>query len=492
MRRRRVPTVVFLLVAGCARLERSALWDPDAHAPPAVATPWTPPEPMDHYMPPRAEALASAALVPDPEHVHDLVDLIDLAERANPDTRRAWEEARAAAARLGRVESRYLPVVALAAVGGWQREVKPTPEGTEIIQGSLAQPTVDLTWLLVDFGRREADRESARQELVASSFAFNRRHQEVAFAVERSFYAFDASRAEVLATEATLRAADAILEASVARRQAGLATEPEVLLARQQQAEAAFELERARGLVEDAHAALAEAVGIPPTVPLRVSDLAAQPLPGALAETVESVIDGALANRPDLAARLATLRAREAEIRRARAEFFPRIGVTGEVGGVFRDYRAGRPFSSHTMDQPIYTAFLGVEWKLFDGWERENALREARAQAGVARADLAALELRALREIWKAYADVKTALRKYEYATALLRASEDAYASTMDSYRAGVGTFLDLLAAQRELARARTTVVTSRADLLTSSAALAFAAGQMPPMNVADAPAGGR
>jgi hypothetical protein len=113
---------------------------------------------MDHYMPPREEALAPAALLPDPEHVHDLVDLIDLAERANPDTRRAWEEARAAAARLGRVESRYLPIVALAAVGGWQREVKPTPEGTEIIHGSLAQPTVDLTWLLVDFAPPRAPR----------------------------------------------------------------------------------------------------------------------------------------------------------------------------------------------------------------------------------------------------------------------------------------------------------------------------------------------
>jgi len=76
---------------------------------------------------------------------------------------------------------------------------------------------------------------------------------------------------------------------------------------------------------------------------------------------------------------------------------------------------------------------------------------------------------------------VKTALRKYEFAAALLRASEDAYAATMESYRAGLGTFIDLLAAQRELARARTTNIASRADLLTSAAALAFATGEMPP-----------
>jgi outer membrane protein len=186
---------------------------------------------LDHYVPPRSEALASAALVPDSERVYDLIDLIDLAERANPDTRRAWEEARAAAARLGRTESRCLPVVGLAARGGWAQTVSPRTQGTEIVDTASLQPTVDLSWLLVDFGRRDADREHARQELLAASFAFNRRHQEVAFAVERSFYAFDASRAEVQASEAALQAADAVLQASEARRAAGFATQPEVLLA---------------------------------------------------------------------------------------------------------------------------------------------------------------------------------------------------------------------------------------------------------------------
>jgi outer membrane protein len=80
--------------------------------------------------------------------------------------------------------------------------------------------------------------------------------------------------------------------------------------------------------------------------------------------------------------------------------------------------------------------------------------------------------------VWKAYADVKTTLRKHEYALALLAASQEAYEGTLESYRsAGLATVLDLLAAERDLARARTTEIQSRADLLTSSAALTFAAG---------------
>jgi outer membrane protein TolC len=247
-----VALAALLLAAACSDFRNSAAWDSDAHAPPDAATPWTPPAPLDRYMPSRDEAFATSAAVPDPERVHDLPSLIDLAERTNPDTRRTWEEARAAAARLGLAESAYLPTLALVARGGWAQQANATPGGTEVIRGASLLPSVDLAWTLVDFGRRAADRERARQELVASNFTFNRRHQEIAFAVAQSFYRFDASRAQVAAAEATRASATALLDASEMRRKGGLATEPEVLLARQEQARAAFEVQEAEGAVEDA------------------------------------------------------------------------------------------------------------------------------------------------------------------------------------------------------------------------------------------------
>src|SRR5262249_10335288 len=110
--------------------------------------------------------------------------------------------------------------------------------------------------------------------------------------------------------------------------------------------------------------------------------------------------------------------------------------------------------------------------------DRENALHQARSLHGAAEAGLAALELQAVREVWQACSDARTALRKHDYARALLAASQEAYDSTLGSYRsAGRGTVLDLLTAQRDLARARTTLIESRAELLTAFAALTFAAG---------------
>ena len=50
-----------------------------------------------------------------PRRVYDLPKLIDLAQQTNPETRATWQEARAAAARLGIAEGAYLPT--LGAIG---------------------------------------------------------------------------------------------------------------------------------------------------------------------------------------------------------------------------------------------------------------------------------------------------------------------------------------------------------------------------------------
>jgi len=424
--------------------------------------------------------LAGRGTVVDPDAVYGLADLINFAHRANPETRRAWEEARAAAAQVGRAEAAYYPTLFFMAAGGTSRRADqaPPPTGTFTVEGPGVNPRLQLNWILLDFGRRSADVERRGQDLFKANFAFNRKLQEVAFAVSRNYFGLDASRARVTAARATLDSAVAVEEAVAARLQQGLATRPDFLLARQERARAAFELEDALGAVADAQAALADSLGIAPTALMRVADLSAVALPTELPESVEQIIDRALGRRPDLASRLSALRAREAEERRARAEFWPRLSLSGSAGQAVQRYRTGPPFGTFTMNETEYGAFLNFEWKLFDGFERDNALREANSLRGAAEADLAAIALRAIREVWKAYADVKTALRKHEFALALLIASHEAYESTLQSYQsAGLATVLDLLAAQRDLARARTTEIQSRAELLTTSAALTFAAG---------------
>src|SRR5262245_9684437 len=166
--------------SGCGIIDRAR--DPYASAPPAPERSWTPPAAV------AAPATVPALLVaPEPDRVYDLPALIDLAQRANPQTRRSWEQARASAARLGLAESAWLPVLAVRAAGGTARIEDRTASGPVYTFGPSITSLFALQWTLIDFGRRSADTDRAAEELLASNLQFNRTHQDVTMPVQRTF-----------------------------------------------------------------------------------------------------------------------------------------------------------------------------------------------------------------------------------------------------------------------------------------------------------------
>ena len=53
----------------------------------------------------------------------------------------------------------------------------------------------------------------------------------------------------------------------------------------------------------------------------------------------------------------------------------------------------------------------------------------------------------AVREVWKAYTDLKTALRKQESAAKLLTASQNAFDAVLESYKQGLSTYPEIATA---------------------------------------------
>src|SRR4029450_6458352 len=94
-------------------------------------------------------------------------------------------------------------------------------------------------------------------------------------------------------------------EATESRLTRGLATRPELALARQQAAQAIFDLEDVLAKERDAQVTLAESIGITPTVPIQVTDFSALPANAELQDPVEKTIDRALEKRPGLPPRVA-------------------------------------------------------------------------------------------------------------------------------------------------------------------------------------------
>jgi len=423
----------------------------------------------------------------DPNKRYELLELIDLGQRVNPETRVAWEAARRGALAVGLVESEYFPVLAISALGGYKSVGLAIPKdlvSDGFFRFDLAQavPTLNLRWLLLDFGRRGSAHDAAKERLLAANLGFNRKHQQIAFAVQRAFYGLTSIRARIAVAQSSLDAARTVQDATEKRLQSGLATRPELALARQQTAQAFFELEEVLEKERDAQVTLAESIGIPPTTPIQLTDFSALPAPAELQDTVEKAIDRALEKRPDLIARVAALRASEAEVSRARAAYWPTLSLVGDVGSILGSARItadGKSSGWFGATQPSYGIGLALEWEVFDGGARRRRVELAESARRAAQDEITATRDRAVSEVWKAYTDVKLAFRRLDVAAALLDASQQSYEDALRSYRVGLGTLTDLLAARRELSRARFVDLDTRVQLLESSAALAFSTGEI-------------
>ena len=88
--------------------------------------------------------------------------------------------------------------------------------------------------------------------------------------------------------------------------------------------------------------------------------------------------------------------------------------------------------------EPQYSVLLTLKWDIFIGFKRLNDMRRAEADREVARAHLMTLEVEAISQVWRAYYEFESSLRKYDYAESLLAASEESYDANLETYRQGL------------------------------------------------------
>ena len=510
-----------VLAAGL-RIILSAVFTAAAHAqsgaPPSAQKPWRPPN-LGLYEAELSRGSADERRVApligiDPRKTYSLPELIDLAERNHPDTRVAWERARQAAAAVGLSQSAYYPYLVASAAANYEQAFIPFPKlavdkkellseisqglGLSPATGTKAGPVVSavggttltldsygahtvigMKWLLYDFGAREATVASAKEMLLMANVGFNAAHQKVVFEVTRLFYAYNVVRQKVAVAQDTLQSARIVRQAAQAKVQNGLGTQTDLLQAEEADAQAAFDLETARGALSDAQVALVESLGILPTTPLQVADILGQPLARKPQESVDALVERALTRRPDLVAKLAEVHARREEVRKVRAEgYLPKIVLQGDAG--YADMNTSANGSSYrSATDPIYMVGINVELPVFDGFARENKLRIAESQLRAAESELSGARDVVVREVWQAYTDFLTALQKQEFSNRLRIAAENSAAASLKSYQTGLGNYVDVVGTQRSVTTARGVDVDTRAAIYTRAAALALSIGDL-------------
>jgi outer membrane protein TolC len=304
---------VLIASAGCTAVPEATL---KRTAPPAPHEPWTPPA---------AGRMPEPAKQPPPQVPEEymrpgttltLGQLVDVALRNNPVTREAWHNARAAAAEVGSRRAAYFPFVE--ADGVLERSKSSDATGRLTFIQTTYGPSIAASWLLFDFGAREADVGEATRLLYAADWAHNSAIQTVVLNVAQEYYRYLNAKAQVLAQRASLEETRRNLAAAEERHRAGIATIADVLQARTQASQVQLALQDAEGQVQIIR-------GFARDRARRPSDRAGRRRRACrrscrstpCSATVEELIARAVADRPDLAAERFRAQAAEQHVRAA-------------------------------------------------------------------------------------------------------------------------------------------------------------------------------
>jgi multidrug efflux system outer membrane protein len=175
-----------------------------------------------------------------------------------------------------------------------------------------------------------------------------------------------------------------------------------------------------------------------------------------LADIPEGLPSSLLERRPDIQAAEHRLRAYNANIGAARANFFPTVSLTGAYGTINPDtadlFTAGAEF---------WRFLPQVSLPIFDTGRNIARLQMAEADRGIAVADYEKTVQNAFREVADTLVQRANIGEQMRAETALLKAASTAFSLASARYDVGVDSYLNVLDAQRSLYSAQQSYIST-------------------------------
>lgn len=407
-----------------------------------------------------------------------LADLADIALCRNPQTAVSWAAVRAAAAQVGVAKSATLPSANLT-IGPTLNSSKSFGEtgfidangnlvaGSSVLTQVNSSARLAVNYLLFDGGGRQAGIDAASAQQRAAMAQYADAAQGVVLNVVTAYNSLFANRAVETANIANVTFARQSRDLAAGRQRAGVATGADRLQAETSLAQAELTLIQTRGAVATAAAQLAVAAGLPPTQKLDLAPATTLPQRALLAGA-DALIADAERLRPDIMAARANVDAAAANVRSARSAGRPSLNA-----------QAANTLSAidTSVDRNTASAGLSLSVPLFSGWNTRYNIATARAQLEQQQAQAELVRQQAGLSVYSNYIALENALGSLSTTQALVTSATASAELTQGRYKAGVGTFADLLNAQSALASARQQQVQAEFNVATANAQLARAVG---------------
>ena len=435
---------------------------------------------LSHAVPSPTNTVVAAKSQFSADKIYDLGSLMDLALRNNPSTRAAWSQAKAASASVGEAKSLYYPWLRTDFKGGNDHNYLPEAEGTNFYTRNQATVFFSMEYILLDFGRRDADVQRTLAMFNALGLTYQRKLQETIYAVQKAYFAHEAALWRKKAAEIHLtfvKTASAMIDKEMAT---GLSAGPEVMRARKSVLEAEYEIEAAVAEVKNTQGDVCVVAGLAANTPLKISETEAPASTKKIRSNADELIKRALQLRPDLAARAAELKASKEATKRAIADFFPTVKLDGQYINSTFAYTANQgnvTGAYNKMGGYGYSGFVMASWDIFDGFNRVFKVKQRQEEDKVAAQNLEQTRLNTTRDVWTTYNDNLAAAQRVDSAESFVASAKETFHAVAAAVGTGLTNVTEYTEAESNLAFAESELATAVADYSTSLAAVALAVG---------------
>jgi outer membrane protein len=394
----------------------------------------------------------------------DLQAAARLAVAGNPSLAAAADRVRQAKARLDQARSTWFPRLD-ASAGGTRVDLSTNDYQSALGQARYFNPNASVddpqdtytagltaTWVLFNGFEREFSQAVARHGLEESSASRADVRRLLLDSVVAAYYGGQLAAQNLAIAQADKAFFERQLKEAQARYNAGTGALSDILNFKIRLNDADAELITARREASVARHALAALLGLPDANLPAGLPLAPMPLESAremASQDVTSLMDNAVARRPDLKQARFSVQRQEAGVGVARSGYWPTLSLNG-------GFDADRTGNAHFENDDV-GSHVGLNFtvNLFAGGATRARVREAEAAMDEGRRKLASLEIKVL----EAVRNRVTALDSAREQLRLQRANADLVRENRDlvekEYLAGQGSLVRLNEAQRDLSNAQ-------------------------------------
>jgi outer membrane protein len=310
-----------------------------------------------------------------------------------------------------------------------------------------------ISQLITDFGRTSNLIGMAKLQAAAQGQFTEATRADILLATSSGYFAVLSAQSVLQVVDETVKARREVVDQVSALAESKLRSTLDVSFANVNLSGAKLLQVQARSELKAAEARLAEAMGLPGQPAFVLAD---EPMPSAMPDRVQDLIDAAIQNRPELK----DLRLRQSAAERlAKAEhalYFPAVGVLGTAGFV--------PAGVAQVPGRYGAIGMNISIPIFNGGLFKARQAEAEMKAKAAGENVTDLQNRVIRDVRIAWLNATTAYDRMALTRELVQQAQLAMDLSQSRYDLGLAAIVELSQAQLNLTSAQISNTTARYD----------------------------